>query len=139
MQLVAQQTPCAQKPDAQSAPAAQSAPSGANPQLPAAQQIVPWQVVPDAQSALVAQVVLQLPSAPHAYGPQLWGALGTQSPTPSHRAAAVSVCPVQWPPPQTAPLAYRRQAPAPSQSPSVPQVAAPLSAQWPSGSCPAGT
>ena len=35
--------------------------------------------------------------------------------------------------------AYVRQAPAPSQVPSVPQDAAPLSAHWASGSLPAGT
>ena len=37
------------------------------------------------------------------------------------------------------PLAYRRQAPPPSQVPSVPQVVAPLSAHCPSGSAPAAT
>jgi len=40
---------------------------------------------------------------------------------------------------QTVPAAYRRQAPLPSQVPSVPQLAAPLSMHWFSGSAPTGT
>jgi hypothetical protein len=36
-------------------------------------------------------------------------------------------------------LAYSRQLPVPSHAPSVPQLEAPWSAQWASGSCPAGT
>jgi hypothetical protein len=53
--------------------------------------------------------------------------------------AGVNVDPVQLAATQVVPLAYRRQAPPPSQAPSVPQVEAPLSAHWPSGSAPAGT
>jgi hypothetical protein len=63
-QLDAQQTPCWQKPDAQSVVAVQVAPSGSSAQLAALQQIVPLQVYPVAQSALVAQVVRQSPPAP---------------------------------------------------------------------------
>jgi hypothetical protein len=37
------------------------------------------------------------------------------------------------------PAAYRRQPPAPSQVPSVPQLAAPLSVHWLRGSAPTGT
>ena len=37
------------------------------------------------------------------------------------------------------PAAYRRQPPAPSQVPSVPQLGAPLSVHWLSGSAPTGT
>ena len=37
------------------------------------------------------------------------------------------------------PAAYRRQAPAPSQVPSVPQLGAPLSVHWFSGSAPTAT
>jgi hypothetical protein len=44
VQLDAQQTPCWQKPDAQSAVAVQVAPSGLSAQLAALQQIVPLQV-----------------------------------------------------------------------------------------------
>jgi hypothetical protein len=40
---------------------------------------------------------------------------------------------------QMVPFAYRRQPPLPSQVPSVPQVAAPLSVHWLSGSAPTGT
>ena len=39
----------------------------------------------------------------------------------------------------TVPVAYRRQSPLPSHVPSVPQLAAPLSMHWFSGSCPTAT
>lgn len=51
----------------------------------------------------------------------------------------VSVDPVQAAPAQVVPAPYRRQAPAPLQRPSVPQVEAPWSVHWPSGSWPAPT
>ena len=46
---------------------------------------------------------------------------------------------MQVPAAQVVPLAYKRQPPTPSQAPSAPQLAAPWSAHWPSGSAPAGT
>jgi hypothetical protein len=49
------------------------------------------------------------------------------------------VDPVQLCAAQTVPLAYSRQPPAPSQVPSVPQLGAPLSMHWFSGSPPTGT
>lgn len=55
VQVVAQQTPCAQMPLAQSVPAMHAAPSGFLPQLP------PVQTFPAEQSAFVLQVALQLP------------------------------------------------------------------------------
>jgi len=60
-------------------------------------------------------------------------------PVPLQVRAGVNVDPVQLAATQTVPLAYSRQAPPPSQVPSVPHVDAPLSAHWPSGSWPAGT
>jgi hypothetical protein len=51
----------------------------------------------------------------------------------------VNVEPAQLAATQIVPLAYIRHAPPPSQVPSVPQVEAPLSAHWPSGSSPAVT
>ena len=53
--------------------------------------------------------------------------------------AGVAVEPAQLAATQIVPLAYCRHAPPPSQAPSVPQVDAPLSAHWPSGSSPAAT
>ncbi len=46
---------------------------------------------------------------------------------------------MQEAPTQMVPTGYVRQAPAPLQLPSVPQLATPLSAHWISGSSPAGT
>lgn len=53
MQVELQQTPCAQKPEPQSAATAQVAPIGFFPQLPAVQTLG------ETQSAVVVQVVLQ--------------------------------------------------------------------------------
>jgi hypothetical protein len=64
VQLDAQQTPCWQSPDAQSPGPAQVVPSAPPEQWPGMQQIVPVQVYPEAQSALVAQLVLQSPLVP---------------------------------------------------------------------------
>jgi|SRR6516165_3886545 hypothetical protein len=64
---------------------------------------------------------------------------GVQLPLPSQRPASVSVEPLQACMLHTLPGAYRRQAPEPLQNPSVPQLAAPESAHWFSGSAPAGT
>ena len=50
--------------------------------------------------------------------------------------AGENVAPVHDAFTQTVPAAYRRQPPVPSQVPSVPQVDAPLSAHWFSGSAP---
>ena len=58
---------------------------------------------------------------------------------PLHVRAGVNVVPLQLGATHTVPLAYSRQAPPPSQLPSAPQVAAPLSAHCPSGSAPAAT
>ena len=91
VQLVAQQTPCWQKPEAQSPAAVQVAPSAAPPQPAPVQQIDPLQVYPEAQSVLLAQVVLQSPPVPQTYGAQLCGVPATQSPTPSQRPPGVSL------------------------------------------------
>ena len=61
-----------------------------------------------------------------------------QVPVPLQVRAGVNVDPEQLCATQIVPLAYSRQAPPPSQAPSVPQVEAPLSAHWPRGSAPAG-
>jgi len=95
------------------------------------------QTLGETQSALVAQVVLQ------ALGPQTYGAhelvVFAQVPLPSHDAAGVNVEPVQAAAAQPVPAAYFWQAPLPLQRPLRPQVVAPASAHWASGSCPPGT
>jgi hypothetical protein len=88
---VAQQTPCWQLPDAQSPGPTQVVPSAPPAQLPGTQQMVPLQVAGAAQSAFVAQLVLQPPLLPQTYGAHVTGVPGTQSPTPSQWAAGVSV------------------------------------------------
>ena len=63
---------------------------------------------------------------------------GIQVPVPSQRPASICVDPVQDCVPQARPGGYRRQAPAPLHDPSVPQLDAPESAHWFSGSVLAG-
>jgi hypothetical protein len=60
-------------------------------------------------------------------------------PEASQRPATVCAPAVHESVPQTVPAAYLRQAPAPSQAPSSPQVAAVASLHWPPGSWPSGT
>jgi hypothetical protein len=62
-----------------------------------------------------------------------------QVPAPSQVRAGVNIVPLQVDGEQVVPLAYRRQAPPPSQVPSVPQLGAPMSAHWLNGSVPAAT
>jgi hypothetical protein len=100
VQLEAQQTPCWQNPDAQSPAPLQVVPSALPAQWPGRQQIVPLQLAPEAQSASVAQLVLQSPPVPQTSGAQPVGVPETQSPTPSQRAPGVSVPPVQLSVPQ---------------------------------------
>jgi len=60
-------------------------------------------------------------------------------PVPLHERAAVSADPVHVWEAQVVPVPYRRQPPAPLQKPSVPQLDAPWSVHWFSGSRPVGT
>jgi hypothetical protein len=129
---VLQQTPCAQNPLLHSPPAVHAAPSGFSPQLDAVQTL------PLVQSALAVQLARQLPPL-HTYGAHGWDEPGVQVPAPSQRPASVSVDPAHDCMPQARPGAYSRQAPAPLHDPSVPQLDAPESAHWFSGSVSAGT
>jgi hypothetical protein len=70
---------------------------------------------------------------------QVLGVPAAQLPVPLHTSAGVYVTPEQVDAAHIVPAAYRRQPPAPSHAPSVPQPGAPLSAQWSRGSAPAGT
>jgi len=97
--------------------------------------------LPGAQSLFVAQAVLQ--DVPlHMYGAQAEVVAAWQFPFPSQLRAEVRVEPLvgQEAVTQVVPAAYFWQAPLPSQTPSVPQVEAPLSEQVAWGSfAPAGT
>ena len=129
-QAVAQHTSCAQMPVLHSTSLAQTAPMGTFPQLPF------MQVLGARQSASVAQVVLHWPEAPQTNGAQGWLCAAAHTPCPSQRCANVSVEPAQpalW---QMTPAEYLSQAPVPSQTPLVPQVATPWSSQLLRGSVP---
>jgi len=130
---VAQHTPCSQKPESHSAAAPQVALIGFLPQLPL------MHVFGLVQSALLPQVVRQAPPVPHTYGLQVDSDVVWQVPVPLQVRAGENVDPVQLAATHMVPAAYRRQPPAPSQVPSVPQVEARLSAHWFSGSPPTGT
>src|SRR5580704_3663231 len=81
VQVVPQQTPCAQCVDLQSPSAPQLAPGGLSPQLPETQK------VPVVQSASDEQVVLHCPPVPQTYGAHCWLAGASQVPRPSQRPA----------------------------------------------------
>jgi hypothetical protein len=111
-----QQTPSAQNPDAHSAPFLHVAPLSFSPQLPAT-HFVPAQSESDAQVAKQAFVAgLHWKGAQTVAGPAL------HRPLPSQTLPPATDAPSQAPAWHTAPTAYLRQAPAPSQVPSSPQV-----------------
>jgi hypothetical protein len=101
-------------------------------------QTPPMQLYPDTQSAAVVQLVLQL-VVPQMYGLHERSVPGAQVPVASQRAAGRSAPALHESIPQTVLTAYLRQAPAPLHMPSSPQVDAPASLHWPSGSMPSGT
>jgi hypothetical protein len=90
------------------------------------------------QSALLAQLVLQF-VAPQMYGLHERSMPAGQVPLASQRPATRSAPFMHESIPHTVPTAYLRQAPAPSQKPSSPHVAAPESLHWPCRSWPSGT
>jgi hypothetical protein len=120
-QSALQQTPCAQKPEAHSAAVAHATPA------PFFVHVPPMQEKSGAQSVGTAHVVAQA-SAPQMKGVHALTAPGTQAPLPSHFPVARSEPVVHVGDTQGVPARYMWQAPAPSQVPSSPQVAAPLSA-----------
>jgi hypothetical protein len=132
VQVVPQQTPCSQLPELHSDFAPHIAPSGLSPQL------IAVHTLPVVQSALVLQVVRQLPPVPHTNGLQVCMVPAPHVPAPSQRPASVAVEPVQVGMMHWVPLACSRHLPAPSQAPSVPQLAVPMSVHWLSGSDPLG-
>jgi hypothetical protein len=101
-QVVEQQMLCAQIPELHSLPAAQLAPLGLLPQVPAGKV----QVFGDAQSPVLAQVVLQtLFVTSHPYGSHSEVVTVLHAPVPSQVRGGVSVEPVQLPATQTVPFA----------------------------------
>jgi hypothetical protein len=135
VQAVPQQTPCSQKLELHSAALPQVAPIGFLPQLPVTQ------LFGGRQSRSAAQIVLHFPSLPHMNGAHVWSAVATQVPSPSQRDAETSVDPVHPCCLHTVPDEYLRQAPVPSQTPSLSQLVAPRSSHSSRGSVPtsAGT
>jgi hypothetical protein len=101
-------------------------------------QTLPTHAKPVTQSALVAQLVLQV-VAPHTYGLHERSIPAAQAPVASQRPATCAAPALHESMPQTVLIAYLRQAPLPSQKPSRPQVAAPASLHWPCRSWPSGT
>jgi hypothetical protein len=120
-----QQTPCWQNPEAHCAAVVQAAPGFSSPQTPA------LQTLGDTQSVLVAQEVSQIVALPQIRFPgQAPATTGLQIPEPSQVCAGVSVEPAQLPGTHWVPATYVRQAPAPLQVPSVPQVEVDVVAHW---------
>jgi hypothetical protein len=123
-----QQIPCSQKPDWQSDVAVQVPPIGFFPQLPLRHRFPPEHIV------FAVQALKQTPPVLHWYGVHCCAAGMTHVPVPLHVDLFVKVVPVHVLCAQTVPAAYLRQAPAPLQTPSFPQLVAPSSAHWFSGS-----
>jgi hypothetical protein len=114
-----QQYPCAQKPESHSFAIVHAAPVGFRVQLPA------LQTLGARQSASAVQVVRQAaPAASHLYFPHGPVVAAPQTPAPSHARDDVNVDPVQLAAAHDVPMTYFRQAPAPLQVPSLPQVVA---------------
>jgi hypothetical protein len=88
------------------------------------------------QSASPPQLVRQAPPPPHRYGAHETGSAIRQVPAPLQVRAGVAVDSLHAAGAQVVAPEYERQAPAPSQVPSLPQVIAPSSAHWFSGSVP---
>jgi hypothetical protein len=133
-QAVAQQTPCAQKPESHSTAAEHEAPLVFLPHELCASHTLGGTQAASLVHAEKQRVPLQ------AKGAQASDGGATHCPVLLHAEAGVKTLESQLSPAQGVPALYLRQLPAPSQTPSVPQVAAPWSAQVPRGSAaPAGT
>jgi hypothetical protein len=135
-QPVLQQTPSAQKPDAQSVFFAQIAPRGLGPQLPLTQ------TTPATQSSSDLHVVTQaFFDGSQSNGAQIVAGPDLQRPRPSQTSTSTTAASWQEPGLQIVPATWLRQAPLPSQVPSSPHVdtsAAGHAVGW-RGALPAGT
>jgi hypothetical protein len=127
-QAVLQHVPCWQRPELHSAAAVHAPPSGFFPQL------VAMQVLGEVHSSSFEQTIWQTPFAPHTYGSHGCLTASGHLPSASQRAARVIVEPAHEAAAQVVPTGYLRQAPAPSHTPSRPQLDAPSSGHWSRGS-----
>src|SRR4051794_33164384 len=125
-----QQMPCSQNPDVQSVGAAQLPPRPFFPQLPFRHRL------PFEHCAFVVHVPKQTPPVLHWKGTHVPGVGATHTPLPSQADLAVNAVPEHVLAAHTVPDAYLRQAPAPLHAPSLPQLVAPSSVHWFSGSWP---
>lgn len=124
MQLLLQQTPSAQCPEAHCPWFIQAAPFGLRPQLPATHLVLGAQSESEAQVTTQALVLLsQLKGEQMRDGPEV------QFPAPSQARMPPIDAPLQVPAWQTVPSSYVRQPPLPSQVPSSPQDDAGLCGQ----------
>jgi hypothetical protein len=99
VQLLRQQTPCWQRPEAHSAPAAQVSPGCFRVQVP------PRQTLGDTQSVSAPQVVRHWPEAPHWKGAHDAEVAAWQTPAPLQVRADVCVDMLQVAPAQVVPAA----------------------------------
>lgn len=118
---VLQHVPCWHIPELHSAAAVQAPPSGFFPQL------VAMHVLGAAHSSSFEHTIWQMPLVPHAYGSHGCVTAVGHLPSASQRAASVIVDPVHEAGAHVVPTGYLRHAPAPSQTPSRPQLAMPSS------------
>jgi hypothetical protein len=125
-----QQTPCWQIPELQSSGPPHFPP---NDRLP---QILLLHEFGAVHSASTEQVSRHFPSVPHMKGSQGCPVVGMQAPVVLQRKANVIVAPTHDGCLHTKPTGYFRQAPAPSQAPSLPHEAIPSSSHSFRGSLP---
>jgi hypothetical protein len=119
LQATLQQTPSAQKPEAQSSFVLQTAPRGLGPQLPATH------FTPPAQSLSLAHVAKHWPfEVSQPKGAHTVAGPGRHRPSPSHTSTPVTDAPSQAPGAHTVPARCLRQAPAPLHVPSRPHTVA---------------
>src|SRR5260221_3748136 len=127
-QAVAQQTPCAQKPEPHSTAAEHEDPLVFLPH-----ELCASHTLGGTQAALLVHAEKQRVPL-QAKGAQASDGRATHCPVVLHADAGVKTLEAQCSPAQGVPALYLRQLPAPSQTPSVPQLAAPWAAQAPRGS-----
>jgi hypothetical protein len=127
-----QQTPSTQKPEVHSPPSPQALPLALVPQRP-----LPSHWLGGWHWPLSVQELKQsVPCWLQTKGAQAWVAPGWHTPAPSQLETSVRWPALQEALRQTVPGAYRRQAPRPSHTPSVWQLAGPSSRHCPAGSEP---
>jgi hypothetical protein len=105
---------------------------------PHAMQLLPAQMFPLLQWLACVQLLRHV-VAPQAKGAQVFGAGALQEPPPSQLPSKLATPLLHIAVEQLVPLAYMRQSPEPSHTPSLPQLVAPASSQVTCGSSPSAT